>query len=192
MADPRPDPYDVLGIPRDADAAAIKAAWRKAARLHHPDRGGDIGAFTSAQGAWELLADPLRRRFFDRFGQDPHTLGLEGAAIQQALRARLAGEPREEIKRPPRAECDVCEGTGIRPSGRSCTACDPNARSQPSGGPDWDPTASAGRRVRVGKRAAPKPAPTFFARSDAEAPRPEPKPVRPQHKRFRLRKKDEG
>src|SRR6185437_15834345 len=35
------DPHEVLGVARDADAAQIKAAWRKLARAHHPDLTGD-------------------------------------------------------------------------------------------------------------------------------------------------------
>ena len=35
------DPHEVLGVARDADAAHIKAAWRKLARAHHPDLTGD-------------------------------------------------------------------------------------------------------------------------------------------------------
>jgi molecular chaperone DnaJ len=31
------DPYEVLGLKRDADEAAIKAAYRKLAKRHHPD-----------------------------------------------------------------------------------------------------------------------------------------------------------
>jgi hypothetical protein len=34
---PRRNPHDVLGVPRDAGQATIKAAWRKLAREHHPD-----------------------------------------------------------------------------------------------------------------------------------------------------------
>ncbi|NJD27207.1 MAG: J domain-containing protein, partial [Chloroflexi bacterium] len=34
---PRRDPHDVLGVPRDAGQATIKAAWRRLAREHHPD-----------------------------------------------------------------------------------------------------------------------------------------------------------
>ena len=191
MPDDPLDPYAVLGLQREADAADVKAAWRHAARQHHPDRGGDPQAFTRVRNAWELLADPLRRRFFDRFGQDPHELGLEGLAIHRALRARLAGEPREEVKRPPRATCPICEGTGIRPSGRSCSACDPNAIAAPTGGPDWDPMASTGKRVRVAKRTKPKPAPSFFVDTPKPA-RPEPAEAKNRTRagRIRLRKKD--
>jgi DnaJ domain/Exodeoxyribonuclease X-like C-terminal len=37
LAMPRRDPHDVLGVPRDAGQATIKAAWRRLAREHHPD-----------------------------------------------------------------------------------------------------------------------------------------------------------
>src|ERR1044072_9483778 len=41
------DPYEVLGVPRSASAAAIKSAFRKAAKKHHPDRNkGDPKAAT--------------------------------------------------------------------------------------------------------------------------------------------------
>mmetsp|Transcript_35713 Transcript_35713/g.102624 ORF Transcript_35713/g.102624 Transcript_35713/m.102624 type:complete len:134 (-) Transcript_35713:63-464(-) len=34
------DPYEVLGVPRDADDAAVRAAYRRCALLAHPDKGG--------------------------------------------------------------------------------------------------------------------------------------------------------
>ena len=40
-----PDYYKTLGVPRDADADAIKKAFRKLARKHHPDAGGDEAKF---------------------------------------------------------------------------------------------------------------------------------------------------
>lgn len=67
MAD---DPYNVLGVPRDASDAAIKAAWRKLARQHHPDlnpgKPEAEARFTAASAAHDLLSDPERRAGFDR------------------------------------------------------------------------------------------------------------------------------
>jgi DnaJ-class molecular chaperone len=64
------DPYRVLNVPRDADPAAIKAAYRKLAKRLHPDRNpGDAGAeqrFKEITRAYELLSDSKKRRRFDR------------------------------------------------------------------------------------------------------------------------------
>lgn len=67
------DPYEVLGVPRDASQDEIKAAFRKLASQHHPDRNaGDDGAqdrFKEVNTAYQVLSDPQKRAMFDRFGQ---------------------------------------------------------------------------------------------------------------------------
>jgi DnaJ-class molecular chaperone with C-terminal Zn finger domain len=65
------DPYKMLGIERDADDQAVKAAYRKAAKGAHPDSGGDAEQFARLQAAFELLKDPVRRRVYDDTGYDP-------------------------------------------------------------------------------------------------------------------------
>lgn len=65
------DPYDILGVGRDADDAAIRAAFRRLAKESHPDSGGDAEAFVLCQKAQDLLLDPLRRKVFDATGYDP-------------------------------------------------------------------------------------------------------------------------
>jgi curved DNA-binding protein CbpA len=65
------DPYQILGVGRDADDAAIRAAFRRLAKESHPDSGGDADAFVLAQKAQDLLLDPLRRKVFDATGYDP-------------------------------------------------------------------------------------------------------------------------
>ncbi|MBW9062219.1 DnaJ domain-containing protein [Rhizobium herbae] len=65
------DPYETLGLARDADEQAIKAAWRKAAKTAHPDQGGDIEAFGRLQACYDLLKDPVRRKVYDNTGYDP-------------------------------------------------------------------------------------------------------------------------
>ena len=65
------DPYETLGLARDADEQAIKAAWRKAAKTAHPDQGGDVEAFGRLQACYDLLKDPVRRKVYDNTGYDP-------------------------------------------------------------------------------------------------------------------------
>ena len=63
-----PNPYDTLGVPKTASAEEIKKAYRKLAREHHPDQGGDETRFKEVQGAYDLLADPEKRKAYDQFG----------------------------------------------------------------------------------------------------------------------------
>ena len=65
------DPYDLLGIGRDADDKAVRAAYRTVAKDAHPDSGGDVERFAKLQAAYELLKDPVRRKVFDDTGYDP-------------------------------------------------------------------------------------------------------------------------
>lgn len=60
--------YEVLGVPQNATTDDIKKAYRKLAREHHPDKGGDPEKFKKVQEAYEILSDPEKRQNFDRFG----------------------------------------------------------------------------------------------------------------------------
>ena len=68
------DPYEVLGVGRDADDKAIKKAFRRLARELHPDvNAHDPQAeekFKEAAEAYEILSDPERRSTYDRYGHD--------------------------------------------------------------------------------------------------------------------------
>lgn len=58
--------YEVLGVPRGADAAAVRRAYLEQARRHHPDRaGGDPDRMRAINEAWSTLGDPARRRRYD-------------------------------------------------------------------------------------------------------------------------------
>jgi DnaJ-class molecular chaperone len=69
MKDPFHDHYRQLGIEPFADIDAVKAAWRRLAKRHHPDRNpGDEGAaqrFSDAREAYRVLSDPELRRAYD-------------------------------------------------------------------------------------------------------------------------------
>ncbi len=56
------DPYETLGVARDAGEAEIRAAFRQAAKSAHPDQGGDVESFAQLTAAHELLKDPVRRQ----------------------------------------------------------------------------------------------------------------------------------
>ena len=67
------DPYEVLGVTRDADEADVKRAFRRLARELHPDVSDSHESeaeFKEAAEAYEILSDPERRRTYDRFGHE--------------------------------------------------------------------------------------------------------------------------
>src|ERR1700751_85089 len=64
------DPYEVLGAPRSASAAAIKSAYRKLAKKHRPDSNTNdpkaAARFSEINSANEILGDEDKRKQFDR------------------------------------------------------------------------------------------------------------------------------
>jgi DnaJ-class molecular chaperone len=84
------DPYDVLGVSKNASEAEIKKAFRTLAKKHHPDtKGGDQGAqkrFQEISGAYDIIGDKEKRAKFDAGqidaqgnpkGFDPRSHGFE-------------------------------------------------------------------------------------------------------------------
>ncbi len=72
MASTPRDYYEVLGVPKNADADTIKKSYRKLAMQFHPDKNpGNKEAedkFKEAASAYEVLSDPQKRAQYDRFG----------------------------------------------------------------------------------------------------------------------------
>ncbi len=72
MAESKRDYYEVLGVGKDADDAALKKAYRQIAKKYHPDMNpGDAEAekkFKEASEAYAVLSDPDKRRQYDQFG----------------------------------------------------------------------------------------------------------------------------
>ena len=82
------DPYETLGVSRDADAAAIKLAYRRRVKKAHPDSGGDAEAFGKLTTSYELLNDPVRRKVYDDTGYDPalaDPMDLQGVLVLEML-----------------------------------------------------------------------------------------------------------
>ena len=83
MAEAKRDYYEVLGVSKDADDAAIKKAYRALAKKYHPDMNpGDQEAekkFKEASEAYAVLSDADKRRQYDQFGHAAFEGGAGGA-----------------------------------------------------------------------------------------------------------------
>ncbi|PKQ16364.1 MAG: molecular chaperone DnaJ [Actinobacteria bacterium HGW-Actinobacteria-7] len=66
---PKGNYYDTLGVKKNASADEIKKAFRKLARKHHPDAGGDEEKFKDINEAYEVLSDTEKREQYDQYGQ---------------------------------------------------------------------------------------------------------------------------
>lgn len=82
MADQKRDYYEVLGVEKGADDAAIKKAYRALAKKYHPDMNPDDpnaeAKFKEASEAYAVLSDPDKRRQYDQFGHSAFEQGAGG------------------------------------------------------------------------------------------------------------------
>lgn len=111
------DPYEVLGVPRDASADEIKSAYRRLARRYHPDVNRDDPKaeemFKEIGSAYALLSDAQRKQRYDQFGttdDGPGDQFFQGGGISdlfemffggmggQGQRRRAAGRDGEDIR----------------------------------------------------------------------------------------------
>ena len=77
------DYYSLLGVARNATDAEIKAAYRKLAMKHHPDRNPGThkeseAKFRQVNSAYEALSDPKKRRLYDQYGEAGVNSGASG------------------------------------------------------------------------------------------------------------------
>ena len=92
LSRPKMDPYRTLNVPRSADQAAIKQAYRKLAKILNPDRNPGSARseqrFKEVSQAYDLLSDPVKRAKFDRGEID-----AEGRPRQTFKGFEFAGDP---------------------------------------------------------------------------------------------------
>jgi len=111
MAESKRDYYEVLGVPKDADEAALKKAYRVLAKKYHPDANpGDKEAeakFKEASEAYSVLSDPEKRRKYDQFGHAAFEGGAGGVATADSISTEPTWEISLEIFSEISSEVDV-------------------------------------------------------------------------------------
>lgn len=144
--------YQILGVPECASSVAIRQAWRRLARVHHPDRHqGDADAverFQAVVEAFRVLSDAERRAAYDASLGNARTAQPRDGERDTA-RARPRGRVPDraialgisyahniaggilEVPIPPVGRCDDCGGTGAV-NGRSCERCRGSGHAEPT------------------------------------------------------------
>jgi len=100
----RPDPYRVLDVPPDADAATISRAYWKLAKQFHPDRNGSaLGRrlMLVVNEAYETLKNPERRAAWDRTRQAAAGRGLAAESRPPTGPSRTTATPTPHAPAPP-------------------------------------------------------------------------------------------
>lgn len=65
---PNPDLYSILGVDKSSDKKSMKKAYRKRAKILHPDHGGTVEKFGALKRAFDILTDDTRRKKYDATG----------------------------------------------------------------------------------------------------------------------------
>jgi DnaJ-class molecular chaperone len=136
------DPWEILGVPRDADENAVKKAYKKLAMKHHPDKGGDPEQFKKIQSAYDKIIKgepetPTGEGFdpFSMFGQFFQG-GFGGGRQKQihdihvtlevAYRGHEVNLKVSDNEACIACRCDVCKGVGsiqLGPFNQTCPKC---------------------------------------------------------------------
>lgn len=62
--------YKLLGVSKSSSQEEIRKNYRKLAREHHPDKGGDEKLFKEIQEAYDCLSDPEKKELYDQGGKE--------------------------------------------------------------------------------------------------------------------------
>src|SRR3954470_25018819 len=101
------DPYDILGVSKNASAAEVKSAFRRQAKKLHPDANKHdpraASRFAELNAAYEILGDESRRKAFDRGEIDgegkPKFQGFEGFGRPGGFEGGFGGFGSEAFRR---------------------------------------------------------------------------------------------
>lgn len=88
--------YATLGLEPTATDAEIKKAFRRLAKQHHPDRGGDAEEFKNIQRAYEQIGTPKAREAYDS-GTEPVTGDEINRILVQSFRAAISEDPHSRV-----------------------------------------------------------------------------------------------
>jgi DnaJ family protein A protein 2 len=83
--------YKLLGVPQSASQEEIRKNYRKLAREHHPDKGGDEKLFKEIQEAYDCLSDPEKKELYDQGGKEAVERGGGGGGGHDDLLSALFG-----------------------------------------------------------------------------------------------------
>ncbi len=118
------DPYETLGVDSNADRATIQAAYRRLARAHHPDFGGDDTSMAELNEAWRVLGDADRRRQYD-LRRDGRLLTPSRVSVRAPEAAGPIAAAMERRRRAASATADAAApAAGERPPVTGDTALD--------------------------------------------------------------------
>ncbi|MGO4437557.1 DnaJ C-terminal domain-containing protein [Rhizobium sp. RAF56] len=153
------DPYKILGVPRDAGADQIKAAWRSKAKSAHPDHNPDdptaTARFAEIGRAYETLKDPKKRSRFDQLARMAEAKNAARAGNQTIMQQRQAAEAaaRDKVARAEKVMEELARATAQKAAAAAAAerAAEPRAAAGPSAG-TVQPGVQAGAPQAAGAR----------------------------------------
>lgn len=111
--------YEVLGVSARASTDEVRAAYRRAARDHHPDAGGDGRRMSELNAAWHVLGDPARRVAYDReLARRPAATGRVASPPSPPTAAPDGGgwDPAGGVHRSAEEWADLADARPLRPT----------------------------------------------------------------------------
>lgn len=109
MSASRRQAFETLGLPHNADAQAVRKAFRTLSRTHHPDLGGDPATYQAITTAYTILTDPAAAAQAD-------AAAARAATAQPPAQSR-PHSPTQPSQRSPRTGSGANSGTRYTPSG---------------------------------------------------------------------------